>query len=501
MSESDTPDASSSESSTDDAPEPAREGEQAVPLVELLTRKIVGQPAALQYIAPYVQMYQAGLSPPDRPAGIFLLLGPTGTGKTRTVEALAEVLHGSSKAVLKVDCGEFQSDHEVAKLIGAPPGYLGHRETKPLLTQERLSAVTSSGCDLSLVLFDEVEKAAPSLTLLLLGILDKGTLNLGDNTIVNFERSLIFLTSNLGAREMSREVSPEIGFQPADLRTPEQIAGRLESIGLGAVRKRFSPEFVNRIDVVVTYQPLDAEAIARILDHHIDELQRHVHTRLGDRSFEIEVTPAARDVLLSRGVSSQYGARELKRTIHRLLTQPLAALVAAAQITPGTRVMVDAAGDTVSLTPLDVPATTMPPARSVPRVLLLDDNPSLLGWLETVLQTAGLDVVAVGTAAQARSEVAARRPDLAMFDVVLPDGDGVSLALELETREPGVQVILMTGTELSPEETELCERHDIPVLRKPFLGQDAINLIQARMVHQRAAQRAGGPHLARPDRS
>jgi CheY-like chemotaxis protein/energy-coupling factor transporter ATP-binding protein EcfA2 len=481
--------------------EPVAEAEQDVTLVELLRRKIVGQPTALQYIAPYVQMYQAGLAPPDRPAGIFLLLGPTGTGKTRTVEALAEVLHGSQKAVLKVDCGEFQSDHEVAKLIGAPPGYLGHRETKPLLTQERLSAVTSSGCDLSLVLFDEVEKAAPSLTLLLLGILDKGTLNLGDNTVVNFERSLIFLTSNLGAREMSKEVAPDIGFTPGDQRTAEQIAGRLETIGLGAVRKRFSPEFVNRIDVVVTYQPLDADAIASILDHHIAELQRHVHTRLGDRSFEIEVSPAAREVLLSRGVSSQYGARELKRTIHRLLTQPLAALVASGRITPGTRVLVDAAeGDILSLTPVDVPASSMPPPRTEPRVLLLDDNPALLGWLETVLRGAGLETVSVGTAAEAREEVAARRPDLAMLDVVAPDGDGVSLAVELRTRHSGMQLVLMAGTELSPEEAELCERHDIPVLRKPFLGQDAINLVQARMVHQRAA-RVAGLKLARSDRS
>jgi CheY-like chemotaxis protein/Ni2+-binding GTPase involved in maturation of urease and hydrogenase len=476
-----------------------RQGET---LVDLLNRKIVGQSAALQYIAPYVQMYQAGLAPPDRPAGIFLLLGPTGTGKTRTVEALAEVLHGSPKAVLKVDCGEFQSDHEVAKLIGAPPGYLGHRETKPLLTQERLSVVASSGCDLSLVLFDEVEKAAPSLTLLMLGILDKGTLNLGDNTAVNFERTLIFLTSNLGAREMSREVAPDIGFTSSDQRTPAQIAGRLETIGLGAVRKRFSPEFVNRIDVVVTYQPLDAEAIARILDHHIDELQRHVHTRLGDRSFEIEVSPAARDVLLSRGVSSQYGARELKRTIHRLLTQPLAALVASAQIVPGTRVVVDAAdAGTLSLTPVDVPATTMPPPRTNPRVLLLDDNAALLGWLETVLSGAGLEAISVGTAARAREEVAAWRPDLAMLDVVLPDGDGVSLALELRGRDPGLQIILMTGTELSHDEAEMCERHDIPLLRKPFLGQDAINLIQARIVHQQAARGGSGSPLAPADRS
>jgi CheY-like chemotaxis protein len=461
-------------------------------LVELLTRKIVGQPAALQYIVPYVQMYQASLAPADRPAGIFLLLGPTGTGKTRTVEALAEVLHGSSKAVLKIDCGEFQSDHEVAKLIGAPPGYLGHRETKPMLTQERLAAVTSSGCDLSLVLFDEIEKAAPSLTLLLLGILDKGTLNLGDNTVVNFERSFIFLTSNLGAREMSREVQPNFGFQSLDTRTPAQIAGRLETIGLGAVRRRFSPEFVNRIDVVVTYQPLDATAIARILDHHIEELQRHVHTRLADRSFEIEVTPAARDVLLSRGVSMQYGARELKRTIHRLLTQPLAALVASNQIAPGTRVTVDAGeGESLTLTPLDVPAASMPPPREQPVVLMLDDNSSLLGWLEAVLSGSGFETISTGTGAQARELVAARRPDVALLDVVLPDTDGVSLAMELRASMPRMQIILMTGIELTVDEAAVCERFDIPILRKPFLGQDAISLIQARFVHAKAGRDQG----------
>jgi CheY-like chemotaxis protein len=459
-------------------------------LVELLTRKIVGQPAALQYIVPYVQMYQASLTPPDRPAGIFLLLGPTGTGKTRTVEALAEVLHGSSKAVLKVDCGEFQSDHEVAKLIGAPPGYLGHRETKPMLTQERLTAVTSSGCDLSLVLFDEVEKAAPTLTVLLLGILDKGTLNLGDNSVVSFERSFIFLTSNLGAREMSKEVQPDIGFQPTDHRTPAEIAGRLESIGLAAVRKRFSPEFVNRIDVVVTYQPLDNESLAKIVDHHIEELQRHVYTRLGDKSFEIEVTPAARRVLLSRGASTQYGARELKRTIHRVLTQPLAALVASGQIVPGTRVIADAVDDeTLSLVPVDLPATVKAEPRS-PVVLVLDDNQALLKWLDTVLRAASLVPVTASTAAHARDVVTAQLPEIALLDVVLPDGDGISLAMEFKTTMPDMQTILMTGMELSSDEAALCERYGIPVLRKPFLGQDAINLIQARLVHAPAARTA-----------
>ncbi len=143
-------------------------------LTAVLSQKVVGQPAATKVIVPYIQMFQAGLSPEGRPVGVFLLLGPTGTGKTKTVEALAEILHGSAKNVLKVDCGEFQMEHEVAKLIGAPPGYLGHRETQPMLSQQKLTAVTSDKSALSLVLFDEIEKAAPSLTRLLLGVLDKG---------------------------------------------------------------------------------------------------------------------------------------------------------------------------------------------------------------------------------------------------------------------------------------------------------------------------------------
>ncbi len=265
---------------------------QGADLVELLSRKIVGQASALEFIIPYIKTYQAGLNTADRPAGVFLLLGPTGTGKTRTVEALAETLHGSAKHLLKIDCAEYQSDHEVAKLIGAPPGYVGHRETRPLLTQERLQGVISSDCDLALVLFDEIEKAAPALTTLLLGVLDKATLHLGDNSVVNFERALIFLTSNLGAREMLNEVRPEIGFHSSVRRPAADLVGKLESIALSSVRKRFSPEFVNRIDAVITYRPLDAASLSTILDHHITELQRHVHTRLGERSFEIDVSAA-----------------------------------------------------------------------------------------------------------------------------------------------------------------------------------------------------------------
>ncbi len=185
-----------------------------------LSRRVIGQPQSLARIVPYIHMYQAGLAPEGRPAGVFLLLGPTGTGKTKTVEALADVLHGNQKNVLRVDCGEFQMEHEVAKLVGAPPGYLGHRETQPMLTQARLAAVASEQSSVSIVLFDEIEKAAPSMTRLLLGILDKATLRLGDNNVVNFERSLIFLTSNLGARSMMKELNPQFGLGGAVGVTP-----------------------------------------------------------------------------------------------------------------------------------------------------------------------------------------------------------------------------------------------------------------------------------------
>jgi ATP-dependent Clp protease ATP-binding subunit ClpA len=321
-------------------------------MLRQLEDRVVGQPQAMAQIVPYVQMHQARLAPEGRPAGVFLLLGPTGTGKTRTVEALAEVLHGSEKHMLKVDCGEFQMEHEVAKLIGAPPGYLGHRETPALLTQQKLASVASESCDLALVLFDEIEKAAPSMTRLLLGVLDKAVLRLGDNTTVNFERSLIFMTSNLGGREMRRELSPDFGFEALAPRSASAVVPKLESIGLGAVRRKFPLEFVNRIDALITYQPLDTASLEVIVDQQIEALEKHIANRLGERAFELDVGRAARRFLLKKGASREYGARELKRTILRQLTQPLAAMVADGEIEPGSTVHVEpsASGDSLVLT-------------------------------------------------------------------------------------------------------------------------------------------------------
>jgi ATP-dependent Clp protease ATP-binding subunit ClpA len=305
-----------------------------------LRSRLFGQDAAIATILPYIRMHQAGLAEEGRPVAVFLLLGPSGTGKTKTVESLAAALHGSEKAIVKINCGEYQADHDVAKLIGAPPGYLGHRETVPMLTQEKLEAVTSMRSDLSLVLFDEVEKASPSLTQLLLGPLDKGLLNLSDGSSVSFERSLIFMTSNLGAREIGRALRPDYGFETIAQKKP-----KLGQMAINAAKKYFSPEFINRIDAMITYEPLSRQSLWSILNSQIGAVQHLIETRLQERSFLLEVNRDSRLYLLNKGTSPEFGARELKRTLKRDLTQVLGAMVAAGKIDPGARVQVDLRAD------------------------------------------------------------------------------------------------------------------------------------------------------------
>jgi CheY-like chemotaxis protein len=431
-------------------------------------------------IIPYIQMFQAGLAPEGRPVGVFLLLGPTGTGKTKTVEALAEVIHGSEKNLLKVDCGEFQMEHEVAKLIGAPPGYLGHRETQPILTQQKLNSVTSEKSVLSIVLFDEIEKAAPSMTRLLLGVLDKATLRLGDNTAVSFEKSLVFLTSNLGAREMLKEINPDFGFQAGMKKDRVDLTGKLQAIGLAAVRKKFSPEFVNRIDAVITYQPLDAESLAAILDHQIRQLQNHVNNRLGQRCFTIEVPPESRQFLLKAGTSAQYGARELNRTVHRQLTQPLATMVATGQIAAGGRIRVDVTEDKSGLV-IHAAGAAEPSAMPHPTVLIVDDNRDLLRFLERLVAQSGWKLLMAETAEAGLELVTREKPSVALLDYLLPDDNGVALGMRLREMAPGLPVIIMSGAELPGKDQITCEEHDFQILQKPFLANEIMNQIRIRL--------------------
>jgi CheY-like chemotaxis protein len=460
-------------------------------LLDSLAQKVVGQPGALQHIVPYVQMHQAGLAPQGRPIGVFLLLGPTGTGKTRTVEVMAEVLHGSRQRYLRVDCGEFQLDHEVARLIGAPPGYLGHGETKPLLSQQRLATATSPACDISLVLFDEIEKAAPSLTQLLLGVLDQANLRLGDNTDVNFEKSLIFLTSNLGARQMMRELNPPIGFSSGTTRDQAELAGKLEEISLGAVRKRFTPEFVNRIDAVVTYQPLGPESLAKILDQQIQGLRNHVSARLGERAFPLELTERAKEFLIQKGTSTEYGARELKRVVHRFLTQPLALIVAERRISAGHGVMVDTSATGENLAVEVVPDTTSVSTIDVkPRVLIVDDNVQLLAFMATALEAPDREVLTAETGKQAIEILRHSKIDVALVDYMLPDVDGVKLSNLLKAERPMLQAIIMTGAQLSSEDEDRFARDGLPVLQKPFPVEDALEAVRSRLPASRASRAA-----------
>jgi CheY-like chemotaxis protein len=451
-------------------------------LASYFASKLVGQPNAAEQIIPFIQTYKGGLSHVNRPIGVFLLLGPTGTGKTRTVEVLAEALHRNSQQYLRVDCGEFQLDHDVAKLIGAPPGFLGHRETIPVLSTQKLAATVTPECDISLVLIDEIEKAAPSLGQLLLGVLDKGRLTLGDGNVVNFENSLIFLTSNLGAREMMTEMLPSFGFEATT--KPQRpwagTASKLEAIALTAVRKKFSPEFVNRIDAVITYRPLSAESFEQILDHQIEELQRHVNNRLGQRCFSVELNASAREFLLSRGASVEYGARELKRAVYRYVTQPLATLVAENRIAPGSSVTVYAPAAQQNLDfEVREPASSASEAASS-AVLLVDDNKSLLKFLKTVMSREGWDLSAAGSAKAALKLAQGSKFDIALIDYMLPDMDGAALALELKTILPALRIILMTGGgEMAFSQHSALA--DVPVVQKPFVIEDLLKLIRNRL--------------------
>jgi ATP-dependent Clp protease ATP-binding subunit ClpB len=309
-----------------------------------LRSKIVGQEEGVQALVELYQVFCAGLNSPGRPVGNVLLLGPTGSGKTRIVEAAAEILFGDARAMIKVDCAEFQHSHEIAKLIGSPPGYLGHRETHPLITQEELAKSHTEKLKLSFLLFDEIEKASDSLWQLLLGMLDKATLTLGDNRKVDLSQTVIFLTSNLGGGEITEMMHGGLGFvQPAD----KPITGlekKVERTAMEAARRKFSPEFMNRLDKVVVFHPLQREQLEEVLQIELGNVQRRVlETAKGQ--FLFRVTGAGRDFLLKEGTDQRYGARHLKRAIERHVVYPLANLLATEQVQLGDLVRIDWDGE------------------------------------------------------------------------------------------------------------------------------------------------------------
>ena len=315
-----------------------------------LRRKIVGQDEAVEAVVDLYQVFCAGLNSPGRPVGNLLFLGPTGAGKTRVVEATAEVLFGDPRAVIKVDCAEFQHSHEIAKLIGSPPGYLGHRETHPLITQEALGQYHTEKLKISFLLFDEIEKASDALWQLLLGILDKATLTLGDNRRVDLSQTMIFMTSNLGGGEITELMTGGMGFAPtvpADQKP--RLDEKVERTAAEAAKRKFAPEFMNRIDKVVVFHPLRSGQLEQILEIELGMVQQRVLETARGR-FLFRVTPSAREFLLREGTDMKYGARHLKRAIERHVVYPLASLLSTEQVRLGDVISIDWDGSENALT-------------------------------------------------------------------------------------------------------------------------------------------------------
>src|SRR5882762_9671626 len=320
--------------------DPNRRSNDAGEFEAALRRRIVGQDQAIEKVVEIYQMFLAGLNAPGRPVGNLLFLGPTGSGKTRIVEAAAEILFGDPRAVIKVDCAEFQHSHEIAKLIGSPPGYLGHRETHPLITQEELAKYHTKTLMLSFLLFDEIEKASDSLWQLLLGIMDKATLTLGDNRRVDLSHTIIFLTSNLGGGEITELMTGGMGFvQPQDKRE-DRLDTKLERTAQEAAKKKFSPEFMNRLDKVVVFHPLREEQLEQILEIELGMVQQRV-LATGRQQFLFRVTPPAKRFLLQEGTDIKYGARHLKRAIEKFVVCPLANLRVTDQVRFGDVLVID----------------------------------------------------------------------------------------------------------------------------------------------------------------
>jgi ATP-dependent Clp protease ATP-binding subunit ClpB len=321
--------------------DPTRRSNDALDFEAALRRKIVGQDAAIEKVAEIYQMFLAGLNPPNRPVGNLLFLGPTGSGKTRVVEAMAESLFGDPHACIKIDCAEFQHSHEIAKLIGSPPGYLGHRETHPLLTQEALNQWHTDKLKLSILLFDEIEKASDALWQLLLGILDKATLTLGDNRRVDLSQCVIVMTSNLGAAEMNEMINGSMGFAQTPAQMDSKLDEKINRTAVDAARRKFSPEFMNRIDKVVVFRMLRAEHLEQILEIELGMVQQRILQATGNNQFVFSCTLPVKQFLLREGTDLRYGARHLKRAIERNIVFPLANLVATGQVKLGDFIKID----------------------------------------------------------------------------------------------------------------------------------------------------------------
>ena len=299
----------------------------------------IGQDHAIDCIMAFIQEFNAGFREDDKPAGSFLLLGPTGVGKTETVKAIAKVLHGSEKLMIRIDCAEFQHSHEIARILGSPPGYIGHEQKTGLITEKSLMDIKSSKCNLSIILFDEIEKAHDSVQRLLLGILDNGRLTLGTNVIVDMSQTIIFLTSNLGTKETNSNVDNKFGIgsgQKVDHQSKE-VKNKTKSVVLASAVKHFSSEFLNRLSATVVFNKLDKESYSKIINKSLD-LFTLKFFKATNKVINIYYTRPSKDKLIELGSSDTYGARELNRVLKNIVTSPIVKLFMGGKIPDNARI-------------------------------------------------------------------------------------------------------------------------------------------------------------------
>jgi ATP-dependent Clp protease ATP-binding subunit ClpC len=280
------------------------ESERLLHIEEILMQRVIGQEEAIKTIAQTIRMVRVGLSNPNRPSGVFLCLGPTGVGKTELAKTLAEFLFGSDKDMVRLDMSEYMEKHSIARLIGAPPGYVGYEEEGQLTKAVRTKPY-------SVVLLDEIEKAHPEVFDIFLQVFDDGRLTDGKGRTVNFTNTIILLTSNLGTSQVDEQGNVVL----RDIQKPE-----VKEEIMKAVRKAFRPEFINRIDEILIFNPLTQEALRKIVDINLAELKK----RMQEKEIELDFKPEVIELLMQEGYNPAYGARPLKRAIASLLAKPLA---------------------------------------------------------------------------------------------------------------------------------------------------------------------------------
>ncbi len=311
-----------------------KQSPEAARFEAILKAHLVGQRQASATLVGLYDTLQANISNAQRPI-CWLFMGPTGVGKTQSAHALSQALFGRPDAFFKLDCGEIQHEHEISKVIGAPPGYLGHQTTPLLWTQKIIDKYSTPAVPWSIVLLDEIEKAHPYFYNLMLGAMDKGILHLGNNDFIDFKKTIFIMTSNLGAREMQATVRGKIGFYPE-----KPNPAKLDQISINAAKKRFSPEFMNRLDKVIIFEQLSQDDLAGILERELHMLNGHTKYE-SVRKFVFECTPTMKAFLIGAGFDLVYGARPLQRAIRRWIEAPLARLVNSGALQDGDKVRID----------------------------------------------------------------------------------------------------------------------------------------------------------------